>query len=129
MAGGIHNAKPWLGVWRGTLVHLHLLPTSKQRQRYFKEVNISNLFKTSTMSFCRQLTATSGGILMLETMSWMCEAHWAKLVPVRSTVVSPAKEVIPGGGGGTAIRELAHRALFSWSLRTEASNGASKSVT
>ena len=43
---------------------------------------------------------------MPEVMSWMYEAHWVKLAPVRLTVVSPAKRCIPGGGGGTAIREL-----------------------
>ena len=129
MVGGIHSAEPWLGVWRGTLVHLHLLPIPKQRRQYFREVNISNLFTTSTMSFWGQFTAASGGILMPEVTSWMYEAHWVKLAPVRSTVVSPARKGIPGGGGGTAIRELARRALFSRSLRTEASNGASKSVT
>ena len=129
MVRGIHNVEPSLGVWQGTLVHLHLLPIPKQRRHYFKEVNISNLFRTPTMSFWGQLTAASGGILMPEVMSWMYEAHWVKLAPVRSTVVSPAKKCVPGGGGGTAIRELACRALFSRSLRTEASNGASKSVT
>ena len=66
---------------------------------------------------------------MPEVTSWMCEAHWVKLAPVRSTVVSQAKEGVPGDGGGTAIRELTCRALFLQSLRTEASNGASKSVT
>ena len=30
MVGGIHSAGPWLGVWRGTLVHLHLSPIPKQ---------------------------------------------------------------------------------------------------
>ena len=66
---------------------------------------------------------------MPEVTFWMCEAHCVKLAPVRLTVVSPAKEGIPGGGGGMAIRELTCRTLFLQSLRTEASNGASKSVT
>ena len=64
------------------------------------------------MSSWEQLTATSGGILMPEVMSWTCVAHWVKLDLGRLTVVNPAKEGVPGAGGGTAIRELAHRALF-----------------
>ena len=66
---------------------------------------------------------------MPEAMSWMCVAHWVKLDPSRSTIVNPAKDCVPGAGAGTAIRELTPRALFSQSLRTEASNGASKRVT
>ena len=66
---------------------------------------------------------------MPEATSCMCVAHWVKLDPGRSTVVNPAKDCVPGAGGGTANRELTHRALFSRSLRTEASNGASKRVT
>ena len=50
---------------------------------------------------------------MPEVTSWMCEAHWVKLGPGRLTIVNPAKEGVPGAGGGTAIREHAHRALFS----------------
>ena len=66
---------------------------------------------------------------MPEVTSWMYEAHWVKLAPVRLTVVSPAKKGIPSGGAGMAIRELSRRALFSQSLRAEASNGALKSFT
>ena len=66
---------------------------------------------------------------MPEATSWMCVAHWVKLDPGRWTIVNPAKDCVPGAGGGTANRELTCRALFSWSLRTEASNGASKRVT
>ena len=51
------------------------------------------------MSSWGQLTAASGGILMPEVTSWMCEAHWVKLAPSRSTVVNRAKEGIPGAGG------------------------------
>ena len=43
--------------------------------------------------------------------------------------MNPAKGCDPGGGGGTANREPARRALFSWSFNTEASNGASKRLT
>ena len=66
---------------------------------------------------------------MLEVTSCMCIAHWVKLDPGRSTVINPAKGCVPGAGGGMANRELTRRVLFSWSLRTEASNGASKRVT
>ena len=66
---------------------------------------------------------------MPEVTSWMCMAHWVKLDPGRSTVVNPAKGCVPGAGGGMANRELTRRALFLQSLRTEASNGASKRVT
>ena len=66
---------------------------------------------------------------MPEVTSWMCVAHWVKLDPGRLTIVNPAKDCVPGAGGGMANRELTHRALFLWSLRTEASNGASKRVT
>ena len=66
---------------------------------------------------------------MPEAMSWTCVAHWVKLDPGRSTVINPAKDCVPGAGGGTANRELTRRVLFSQSLRTEASNGASKRVT
>ena len=86
-------------------------------------------FNTPTISSCGQFTTASGGILMPEATSCMCVAHWVKLDLGRSTVVNPAKDCVPGAGGGTANRELTHRALFSWSLRTEASNGASKRVT
>ena len=65
---------------------------------------------------------------MLEVTSCMCVAHWVKLDTGRSTVVNPAKGCVPGAGGGTSNRELTCMALFSWSLRTEASNGASKRV-
>ena len=65
---------------------------------------------------------------MPEVMSWMCMAHWVKLDPSRSTVLNPAMDCVSGAGGGTANRELTCRALFSWSLRTEALNGASKRV-
>ena len=64
------------------------------------------------MSSWEQLTATSGGILIPEAMSWMCVAHWVKLDPGRLTIVNPAKEGVPGAGGGMAIRELVCRALF-----------------
>ena len=47
----------------------------------------------------------------------------------RLTVVDPAKGCVPGAGGGMANREPVHRALFSWSLSAEATNGASKRVT
>ena len=66
---------------------------------------------------------------MPEVTSCMCVAHWVKLDPGRLTVIDPAKGCVPGAGGGTANREPAHRALFSQSLSTEASNGASKRVT
>ena len=66
---------------------------------------------------------------MLEVTSCTCMAHWVKLDPGRSTVIDPAKGYVPSAGGGTANREPACRALFSWSLSTEASNGASKRVT
>ena len=66
---------------------------------------------------------------MLEVTSCTCVAHWVKLDPSRSTVINPAKDCVPSVGGGTANRELIHRVLFSRSLRTEASNGASKRVT
>ena len=66
---------------------------------------------------------------MLEVTSCTRVAHWVKLFPSRSTVVDPAKGFDPGGGGGTANREPALRALFSWSVSTEASNRASKRVT
>ena len=66
---------------------------------------------------------------MPEVTSWTCMPHWVKLDPGRSTVVNPVKDCVPGTGGGMANRELAHRALFSRSLRTEASNGTSKRVT
>ena len=66
---------------------------------------------------------------MPEVTSWTCMAHWVKLDPSRSTLVNPAKDCVPGAGGGMANRELACRVLFSRSLRTEASNGASKKMT
>ena len=66
---------------------------------------------------------------MPEVTSWTCVAHWVKLDPGRSTVVNPAKDCVPGAEGGMVTRELTRRALFSWSLRTEASNGALKRVT
>ena len=66
---------------------------------------------------------------MLEATSWTCMAHWVKLDPGRSTIVDPAKGCVLGAGGGTANREPTHRVLFSWSLRAEATNGASKRVT
>ena len=65
---------------------------------------------------------------MPEVTSCTCIAHWVKLDPSRSTVVNPAKGCVPSAGGGTANRELTRMALFSWSLRTEASNGALKRV-
>ena len=65
---------------------------------------------------------------MPEVMSWTCVAHWVILDPGKSAVVNPAKDCVPGAGGGTANRELTRMALFSWSLRTEALNGASKRV-
>ena len=55
-------------------------------------------------------------------------AHWVKLFPGRSTIVDPAKGCVPGAEGGTANREPARRALFSWSLSAEATNGALKRV-
>ena len=66
---------------------------------------------------------------MPEAMSWTFMAYWVKLDPGRLTIVNPAKDCIPGAGGGMANRELTCRVLFSWSLRTEASNGALKRVT
>ena len=66
---------------------------------------------------------------MLEVTSCTCVAHCVKLDPGRSTVLNPAKDCVPSAGGGTANRELTCMVLFSWSLRTEASNGASKRVT
>ena len=66
---------------------------------------------------------------MPEVTSWMCMAHWVKLDPGRSTIINPAKDCVPDAGGGMANKELTHRALFSRSLRTEASNGALKRVT
>ena len=117
----------------GSLVRYIGAPTlfadSEAEATVFHRVILSNQFKTPTMSSWGQLTAAFGGILMPEATSWTCVAHWVKLDPGRSTVVNPAKEGIPGAGGGTTIREHTRRALFSRSLRTEASNGASKRVT
>ena len=59
---------------------------------------------------------------MPEVTSCMGVAHWVKLFPSRLTVVDPAKGCDPGGGGGTANREPALRALFLWLVSTEASN-------
>ena len=66
---------------------------------------------------------------MPEVTSCMCVAHCIKLVPSRLTVINPAKDCVPGAGGGMANRELTRMVLFSRSLKTEASNGASKRVT
>ena len=109
--------------------HRHFWPTPKQCQQYRTWVSPSSRFSTPTISACGQFTATSGGNIMLEATSCMWVAHWVKLFPSRSTVVDPAKGCDPGGGGGTANREPALRALFSRSVSTEASNGASKRVT
>ena len=92
-------------------------------------VILSSQFNTPTISTCRQFTTTSGGILMPEVTSCTCIAHWVKLDPGRLTIINPAKGCVPSAGGGMANRELARMVLFSWSLRTEASNGALKRVT
>ena len=66
---------------------------------------------------------------MPEVTSCTCVAQWVKLDPGRSTIIDPAKGCVPSAGGGMTNREPAHRALFLWSLSTEASNGVSKRVT
>ena len=73
-----------------------------------------------------QLMATWGGILMPEATSWMHEAHCVKLTSVKSAIGKPGPGCTSGDGGGMAIRELALKARFSVSLRTEVPNEASK---
>ena len=81
------------------------------------------------MSWLGQLVAVRGHFLIPEATSCMQEAHWVKLAWGRLIPWSPSRGCTSGGGGGTAKREIALRALFSLSLRLESMNGDSKRVT
>ena len=66
---------------------------------------------------------------MPEAMSCMHEAHCIRLTSMRLAIGSPALGCTSGGGGGTAMRQLAHRALCSRLSSSEVANGASNKCT
>ena len=81
------------------------------------------------MSWLGQSMAAQGSLHIPEATSCTQEAHWVKLALRRLVPCSPSRGCTSGGGGGTAKRELALRALFSVSLRLESTNGDLKCVT